>query len=390
MPAPIAAVCIPPVRPISKFMPGDIKQITSPVIAFLLLVGCSGVEAEVTPGIEKIRVESAGADPTGLIGDTVPLADILAAFEARVEIDPVTKVHRLRGQGIVAALCPGMPWMLVNGQFIRLSNPVVHQNGETRIPSEVARILREIKASSVRRPRASKPKPRIEVRPRPKMTIILDAGHGGKDPGALGKNGLQEKAVNLGVAQKLHRLLELKGHKVILTRSSDRYLTLQQRTELCRKHQPDLFISIHANSAANLTATGIETYYSATRMSLGSGKDRGPRLGDLDKRFAGVNGRLLPEAKKLVYKIYFGEFQDEGHRLATEIQNSLVSAFPDKPNRGVKAGRWFVVRWSQAPAILVELGFLSNSKTESQMKSPAYQEKLAKALLNGIEGYVGQ
>lgn len=171
--------------------------------------------------------------------------------------------------------------------------------------------------------------------------ICIDAGHGGADPGAVnGKH--QEKNAALGIALKIGDKLMQKGHKVVFTRSTDKVLGLQTRCDVSNAAKADFFISIHCNSAENKQAFGIETF-----------------------KYPGVGG---------VTK-----------RLAENVQNALVMNFPEEKNRGVKEAKYYVLKNTKAPAILVEVGFISHDETAEKLFRFSYQEKLARVIVEGIE-----
>lgn len=173
------------------------------------------------------------------------------------------------------------------------------------------------------------------------MKFCIDAGHGGSDPGAV--NGkYQEKNATLGIALKIADKLKEKGHQVVLTRSQDQALILQTRCDISNAAKADAFISIHCNSAENKDASGIETF-----------------------KYPGVGG---------VTK-----------RLAENIQNGLASNFPEEKNRGVKEAQYYVLKHTKAPAVLVEVGFISHSETAEKLFRFSYQEKLARVIAEGIE-----
>lgn len=173
-----------------------------------------------------------------------------------------------------------------------------------------------------------------------RKVICIDAGHGGADPGAV--NGkYQEKNVALGIALKIGYKLTKKGHKVVFTRSTDKVLGLQARCDISNVTKADAFISIHCNSAENKQASGIETF-----------------------KYPGVGGIT--------------------QRLANNVQNALVTHFPEEKNRGVKEAKYYVLKNTKAPAILVEVGFLSNDETAKKLFSYSYQMKLASAIAAGV------
>ncbi|WP_409303036.1 N-acetylmuramoyl-L-alanine amidase [Peribacillus sp. SCS-155] len=170
------------------------------------------------------------------------------------------------------------------------------------------------------------------------QTIVIDPGHGGKDPGAKAV----EKKLNLETALKLEAMLESKGANVIMTRSNDEYLTLSERVDVAEQYKPDAFISIHYNSSTSTSADGIDTFYYASN----------------------VNERELAEC----------------------IQEELIKQ-TGLDDRGVQIGNFHVIRENKYPAILVELGFLSNPTELKIVSTSSYQTKAASAITKGLENY---
>ena len=170
-------------------------------------------------------------------------------------------------------------------------------------------------------------------------TVVIDAGHGGKDKGgSWGK--VYEKHLALDTAFRLERYLKKKGYRVVMTRSTDKYLTLGQRTKIANKYKDAIFVSVHINKASRSGAAGIETFYC------------GP----------------------------------EGKKLGQEVQSRMVSKV-NAVDRGLKRARYYVLRNSKNPAILAEIGFVSNSAERSRMKKGYYRDAVAKAIADGIAKY---
>ncbi|MDI6872110.1 MAG: N-acetylmuramoyl-L-alanine amidase [Bacillota bacterium] len=178
--------------------------------------------------------------------------------------------------------------------------------------------------------------------------IVLDPGHGGKDPGAVGPTGLREADVAYGVCEKLAALLE--GHEVHLTRGTRDGPSLAERVDLSNRLKAGVFVSVHLNAAANPAAEGIETFYHA----------QSPR----------------------------------GLRLATRLYDALRAEFPQARGRGAKSDltRYqtglYVLRNTIAPAALVELEFISHPAREAEMRDPGWAERAARALAAGIREYI--
>jgi len=177
-----------------------------------------------------------------------------------------------------------------------------------------------------------------------RVVVMLDPGHGGKDPGAVGIGGLQEKNVILPISLQVAALLEQQGVQTILTRSDDRFISLRGRVQLAEQTNVDLFVSIHANaiSLSRPDVNGVETYYYR-------------------------NGRGLAEA----------------------IQNSLLQSTGMR-NRGVKRGRFFVIRRTSMPSALVEVGFVTGAEDAPRLATPEFRSQIAQAIARGILLYIQQ
>ncbi len=213
-------------------------------------------------------------------------------------------------------------------------------------------------------------------------TIVIDAGHGGKDPGALGMQGNQEKLVALSISKKLRQSLVKRGYKVLLTRDTNRFIPLKERTAFATQHKADLFISIHANASKNPEAKGIETYYldvkstdkAAERIAARENADSGYSIQELNKLLEG----LVMESKSA-----------DSQRLATQVQQELVKA-TGAVNRGVKHARFVVLIGTRVPAILIETGFMTHSTEGKRLTTTAYQQKIATAIAIGIDKFLKQ
>ena len=209
-------------------------------------------------------------------------------------------------------------------------------------------------------------------------TIVIDPGHGGKDPGAVSQT-RQEKKIVLNLSKTLRDILVKKGYNVRLTRETDVFLPLRKRTQFATNQKADLFISIHTNASISNKAAGIETYYLAlasdesariTAMRENAGAEY--NMKELDA----LVGRILKESKST-----------ESRRLAKLIQAQLASGKQVK-NRGVKHAPFVVLIGTKVPAVLVEVGFISNPTEGKKLTTKAYQRQLATAIAKGIEQYI--
>ncbi len=167
-------------------------------------------------------------------------------------------------------------------------------------------------------------------------TVVVDAGHGGKDRGGMPKQRISEKLLTLDVAKRVNRLLRSQGLRTVMTRRNDQYISLPERVRIANRQEDAIFVSIHFNASSNRQATGIETFH-------------------------------------------FGD----GHGLATNIQNEMIRACRTD-NRGVKRRGFYVLRHTKIPSVLVECGFLTNRAEGKRCQSSAYRQLIAEQIVRGI------
>jgi N-acetylmuramoyl-L-alanine amidase len=215
--------------------------------------------------------------------------------------------------------------------------------------------------------------------------VVLDAGHGGTDPGATTTE-MAEKEITLDIGQRLRTLLEQNGFDVVVTRDADRTIALRDRALLANDSKSDIFLSIHVNALAKYTdSRGIETYY------LGATSD--PSLTALAARENRVSGYSVSDMRKLLEDVYADARRDESHELATAVQKQLFSSLRKDDagleNWGVKRAPFIVLVATDMPAILAEVGCISNEKEAAMLRRPEYRQKIAAALFDGIRAYAG-
>lgn len=214
--------------------------------------------------------------------------------------------------------------------------------------------------------------------------VVVDAGHGGKDPGAIGPKGLMEKDVTLAMAKVLARKLKEEiGCEVILTRSGDVYLPLEERTAIANRVGADLFISIHANAAPNRNAFGIETYY------LNFSKN--DKAAAVAARENGTSLKQVGDLELILFDLMANSKINESSRLAAEIQKSLVSQlgrdYQHVKDLGVRQGPFYVLLGATMPSVLVETAFISHPREESRLKDRRFHEKAAAAIVHAVQQY---
>ena len=213
-------------------------------------------------------------------------------------------------------------------------------------------------------------------------TIVIDPGHGGKDPGAHGSNNLQEKGIVLSISQKLREILTAKGYTVLMTRDTNRFIPLKERTAFATQHKADLFLSIHANGSENPRANGIETYYlDVTSTDKASEK--------IAARENANSGYSIQELETLLTGLIRESKSEDSKRLARHVQQALVQT-TGAVDRGVKHARFVVLIGTKVPAILIETGFVSNPVEGRKLTTTAYQYKIATAIAQGVDKFLGK
>lgn len=213
--------------------------------------------------------------------------------------------------------------------------------------------------------------------------VVLDAGHGGSDPGATAQQ-LFEKEITLDIGRRLQTLLEQDGFEVVPTRTADRTIALRERARVANESRSDIFLSIHVNALIKHTeARGIETYY------LGATND--PKLTQLAAAENTVSGYSLADMRALLDGVYADARRDESLALANAVQKSLFATLrksdPGLENWGVKRAPFLVLVTTDMPAVLAEVGCISNEKEAAMLRRPEYRQKIADALFLGIRGY---
>ncbi|MGA8806924.1 MAG: N-acetylmuramoyl-L-alanine amidase [Thermoanaerobaculia bacterium] len=213
--------------------------------------------------------------------------------------------------------------------------------------------------------------------------VVLDAGHGGTDPGASSISNVSEKEITLDIEKRLGALLRQNGFEVISTRENDRLIPLRERARLANGSHFDIFVSIHVNSIPHPDNHGVETYY------LGPTND--PTLTKLAATENLTSGYALADLRKLLDGVYADVRRDESQRLATAVQLQLFSGLrgvdPGLENWGVKRAPFIVLVATEMPAILAEVGCLSNEREAEMLHSGTYRQQIAQALFHGIHAY---
>jgi N-acetylmuramoyl-L-alanine amidase len=237
-------------------------------------------------------------------------------------------------------------------------------------------------------PRPDEPAPTTREAVAPLRVIVLDAGHGGHDSGAVGPTGLMEKDLVLDVTRRVARRVESQlGIKVLLSRDSDAFVTLKDRTSFANRQQADLFVSIHANAHRQASWTGVETYFLSSEASDSSARQVAASensVVQLEKN--GARPRPTDAVRAILWDLAQSTFQAESSRLAEIVQDSITRSLR-LPNRGVKQAGFYVLGGAAMPAILIEIGFVTNPAEERKLRDPGHRDDLARAIFAGLAEY---
>ncbi|MHC1744634.1 MAG: N-acetylmuramoyl-L-alanine amidase [Syntrophobacteraceae bacterium] len=218
--------------------------------------------------------------------------------------------------------------------------------------------------------------------------IVLDPGHGGKDKGATGPGGIHEKNVTLAIAFELKSLIEEKLNcQVLLTRTKDRFVSLEERTAFANAHKADLFISIHTNANPDKSLTGTETYF------LNFSKDKeSARVAALENA---TSAKRISDLETILHDLMRNTKIKESSQLATAVHRQVVKHIRAKEQErvrdlGVKQAPFCVLIGAEMPCILIETAFITNPKEEARLKDKEFQQELAKGIASGLEIYMRQ
>jgi N-acetylmuramoyl-L-alanine amidase len=270
-------------------------------------------------------------------------------------LEPGGKTLQIRGQYVSLQFEMDSREAYFNGSKIWLHAPVMKIRGRWSIADADAKYM----VDPLVRPSAY-------LSGRGTRTVVLDAGHGGKDPGAVGPGGLQEKAVVLDIALRTAAHLRANGVRVVLTRDADRFWELKDRPFLAARGSGDVFVSVHANAAGTRSVQGVETFVAPVENYPPTSDTR-------------LNRKYPTESNN--------RFNHSNVVLGHHLQRSLVG-ITRAEDRGLKRARFQVLKDSAMPAALVECGFLTNPQEELKLSTPSYRETVAQGIAQGILNYL--
>jgi len=287
--------------------------------------------------------------------------------------DSISQVVTLDRGGVKARALIDSEIVIVGTDKVTLSHPITWREQAIIVPPDFEeRIIDQLTATmTLLEPVVYK--------------VVIDAGHGGKDPGAIGRTGLYEKEVALDIARRLTDVLKQKGFDVSMTRNKDEFLTLEERTEIASQQKPDLFVSVHANSCRTRRVSGVEVY-SLRELSWEEKKE--PQR----KKNKNIMFGLLkmkkgdPVLEDVIADMLYTHKREKSSHMALQVAKD-ISGCMATDNRGHRTAGFFVLRNTLCPSILVEVGFLSNIREEKLLRTSSYRQKIADSLAESIYNY---
>ncbi len=316
----------------------------------------------------------------------IPLTKLCDAYGINCNWDAFTKTANLKLGTTNITLLDGSKNILVNGNARKLDRPVVVTDGTVFVPVSFAKgtigpIFSAGKAVPVPSPIMAETERAFTIK-----AIVLDTGHGGKDAGALGRGkGTKEKDVALALSKRVKGLLESAGIRVIMVRGDDNFVPLPRRADIANASAADLFVSIHINASLSRQARGFECYYLSDATD-----DNARALEAFENSSLKLSGdagaQHSTRLDKTLWDMTLTENRKESGELASMICQSVDESQLVK-NNGVKTARFYVLKHTHIPSVLVEAAYISNRIEETKLRNPEFLNKMAEAIVRGILRY---
>ncbi len=347
----------------------------------------------------------------------ISLYDFHETFKGNSSYDIISGRGKIFFKGSLAVYQVGLSIMIIDNKIEKSDYPIAFNKGEILLPTgffkslivhfypdyiverkgdrfyiiKKKEILSERQADQIqisRKPPQKKPGADVI------KFIVLDPGHGGKDPGAVGKGGFKEKRITLGISIQVEKYLKrrLKGIKIYQTRKKDVFIELAKRAEkankLLKRGKNGIFVSIHVNASIVKNISGFETYF----LSQNPSNDDARTTAALENNVVILEEKTRKDTYSDIEHIQAlmltTQIQKESSVLANCIQNQLDKKIWESKSKGVKKADFFVLRGALMPAVLVEVGFISHYKEAKRLKNKKYQKKIAQGIGNGIIQFI--
>ena len=345
------------------------KKILTILTITIFISGCAATPTRMATSFKKAAYSIDGIN-------YIPASAVIESYGAGHTWDPVTRKLVIKKSGRKTAFCVGADVALVENRLERMSASVRMHSGKIMIPASfVSSVLEEL--YGIKKP--SSYTGRYAMR-----TVVIDPGHGGRDPGAISATGIREKDINLAVARKIKSYLQNSGVRVVLTRDSDRFVSLWRRAYIANNNNADFFVSIHANAARYKYATGIEVFYLSDAVDDVARATAAAENAALQYENSSYNATESNSAvATTLWDMLYTENRVESIELAKCVTRGMSETLGVR-NRGAKAAKFYVLKGARMPSVLVEVGFLSNREEEINLNDRGYQQRLASAIADGI------
>lgn len=316
-------------------------------LSFFLLAGCGKVSHD----ISTKRVDNKD--------EYLNLKNFSKKYNLSYEYNTIDDIVKIYSKTTKIDLLLGSPIAVADGTFLVLNKPILQTRGNVFIPNQLQAVFEK-----------------DFYRARPDFlikTIMLDPGHGGKDPGAISSGGLKEKTINLIVSKMLKKELEKKGFEVYLTREKDIYLSLRERVELAKKYESDLFVSVHTNANRSAKVRGVEVYY--LRSDDFDSLSRAKKLSKLNYF---IDNENHPGAETILWDLSLMK----NYQISVLASDAVYYTFRklDFEIKRPREAGFYVLKQAYVPAILFEMGYLTNRNEEIFLRKTYYQKQIARTM----------
>jgi len=315
----------------------------------------------------------------------VPLMKICETYGLDWKWDSFMRTAVITKNGRIS-LRAGSDRILINEKEKKLSNPVVFTNSTVYVPASFVRndlvfIVEARPAKEAVRAPAKRPAGKYTIK-----AIVLDAGHGGRDAGAVGRRlRLRERDLTLAITRRLKDILEDNGIKVTMTRNNNTFVSLQDRARVANSSGADLFVSVHVNASRSRSLNGFECYYLSEATD-----DNARALEAFENATLKMDEGTVLQHSSTLDKTLWDMKLTEARRESAELSNSICRAVENSlttRNRGTKTARFYVLKYTRIPSVLVEAGYISNKFEELKFRDEGYADRIADVIAKGILSY---
>lgn len=314
--------------------------------------------------------------------NTIDIDSLSRRFKLDVSYNDLTGDIILSDKKIILKIVPGLSQFEINQKVYSLTRPITMVNGQVFVDRKVLDMLTHKEATPIK-------KEATVVQEFPKdFTVVIDPGHGGKDPGTSGEKGTEEKKVALTVGLMLKEELEKMGATVVMTRSRDIFIPLPERPLVASTIGADIFISLHLNSTKDNAVEGVEVFVYRYREQEYENNRATAAVQNISikKSLLADDCYISMGIESDLLRLQQYSSIEESHKLASSILINVLER-GNMTNRGIKEANFVVLRNATCPSILIEMGFLSHADTESKFQTGAYCKSIADRIALGILKY---